>query len=149
MRRNPANGIDLAKAEAMSVEAKPSLAGVAVLVVDDDAPSAKMLSLALTAEGCEARVASSAEDAIAMLASFWPRAIVLDLMLPRMNGLLLASKLKQDPATRDTVIIAISAFNGPEVEATATQVGCAAYLSKPLDPIAFPQLLLAHLGAQR
>jgi CheY-like chemotaxis protein len=130
----------------VSSAAYPSLAGVRVLIVDDDPPSAKMLSVALAAEGCEARIATSAEEAMAVLASFEARAIVLDLVLPRMNGLVLASMLKQDPATRDAVIIATSAFNGPEVATTARQAGCAAYLLKPLDPISLPKLLVAHLG---
>ena len=125
------------------------LAGVPVLIVDDDAASAKLVSVALKAEGCLTLITSNAEDALAALSSFRPRAIVLDLILPRMSGLLFTQQIKADAATRDVVVIAVSAFNGPDAERVAMSAGCAAYLRKPIDPIALPELLLTHLGGPR
>lgn len=123
------------------------LATVPVLVVDDDPASAKLLSVLLQGEGCEVRVAGSSEEALVVLGSFHPRIIALDLVLPLMSGLLLAQQLKADPATRDIVIVAVSAFNGPEAESIAVRAGCAAYIRKPIDPMRFTQLLASHLGA--
>jgi len=122
------------------------LAGVPILIVDDDAASAKLVAVTLSAEGCRTLVAGSADEALAVLPDFAPRAIVLDLILPRMSGLLLAQQLKANPATRDIVLIAMSAFNGAETELIARAAGCVAYLRKPIDAIALPQLLLNHLG---
>lgn len=116
------------------------------MIVEDDPPSSRLLSVVLNTEGCDTRSASTAEGALAVLQEFTPRAIVLDLVLPQMSGLLLAQRLKAEAATRDIVIIAVSAFNGPEAVRVALAVGCAAYVRKPIDAIAFPQLLLSHLG---
>jgi two-component system, cell cycle response regulator DivK len=126
--------------------ARSQLAGLPVLIVEDDAASAKLVAVVLQTEGCVTRIARSAEEALAVIETFSPRVIVLDLILPRMSGLLLAERLKKGPATRDIPIIAVSAFNGPETVRIAESAGCAAYIRKPIDPIALPQLLLSHLG---
>jgi CheY-like chemotaxis protein len=126
--------------------ARPDLRGVRVLVVDDDAASAKLLAVVLGAEGCEIRVAYSAEEALDILGGFRPRAIVLDLILPLMSGLLFAQRLKSDAAMRDLVIIAVSAVNGPGAERAALGAGCAAFIRKPINALTFAQLLLESLG---
>jgi CheY-like chemotaxis protein len=102
-----------------------------VLVVEDDPASAKLASVILRAEGCDVRVARSAEDAIAALATF-------------LSGVLLAQRLKGDPATRDIVLIAVSAFDGGELERIAEEVGCAAFVHKPIDAPTLTRLVLAH-----
>ena len=123
-----------------------SLEKLRVLVVDDDPASAKLMSIILRAEGCEICCAGSAEEAQPLVGSFRPRLIMLDLVLPFMSGLSFAQQLKADPATRDIVIVAVSAYNGYGAERAATEVGCALFLRKPIDPVRFPQLLATYLG---
>jgi two-component system, cell cycle response regulator len=130
----------------MHHEGHSALPGMPILIVEDDIPSSKLLSVVLRTEGCDTRSVSTAEDALDTLKWFKPRAIVLDLVLPQMSGLLLAQRLKADPSTREIVIIAVSAFNGSDAVRVALAVGCAAYVRKPIDAIAFPHLLLSHLG---
>lgn len=120
-----------------------------VLVIDDDANSAKLLAVILRAEGCVVRLAGSAEDARAVLRDFWPRVIVTDLVLPKMNGLVLIQLLKTDPATRDIVIVAVTALHGQGTERLAIEAGCARYLRKPIDPLGFPKLLTTLLRRPR
>ncbi len=108
------------------------LRDVRVLIVEDDPPGARMLFAALTSEGCEVRVASSAEEGLDVLYHFDAAVIVLDLVLPRMSGLLLARELKAAAVTCDIVIIAVSFLNGPETERLALEAGCDAFLQKPL-----------------
>lgn len=126
-----------------------TLSGVPVLVVEDDLSSAKLMSLVLRQAGCDLRLAVSAEEALDILHSFFPRAIILDLVLPRMSGLLLAERLKETPQHRDVVIIAVSAVNGGEAERIAQEAGCTAYVRKPIDPISFANLVLEHLRGER
>ncbi len=128
--------------------AAPTLTGVPVLVVDDDAASAKLLLVILRGEGCDVRVARSAEEALDALAGFRPRAMVVDIILPLMSGLLLAQRLKADPATRAIVLIAVTAFNGPEAEGVVRAAGFSAYLRKPIDPLTFAAFLLNHLSPE-
>jgi CheY-like chemotaxis protein len=117
-----------------------------VLIVDDDAASAKLLSVILRTEGHETREADSAERALQILHDFSADVIVLDLVLPLMSGLLLAQRLQADPRTRDLPLIAVTAFNGPALERAALDSGCRAFIRKPIDAAAFAQLVLSLPG---
>jgi CheY-like chemotaxis protein len=123
-------------------EATVTLAGLRVLVVENDANNAKLVAIVLRAEGCDVHVARSAEDALSVVPIFQPEVAVLDLVLPLMSGVLLAERLKNDTATADIILIAVSAFTGGEVEDIARAAGCAAYLDKPIDAFALPALVL-------
>jgi CheY-like chemotaxis protein len=119
---------------------------VNILVVEDDLASNKLLNLLLTDAGASVTAVSSAEAALEVLETSSPALIVLDLILPRMAGLVLVEQVKADPKTRDIVILAVSALNGPEVERVALASGCAAYLRKPVDTATFARLVAMHLG---
>lgn len=112
-----------------------------MLIVEDDGPSAKLLTIVLRGEGCAVRVMPSAEAALGALASFQPRVIVIDLVLPLMSGLLLAQTLKASPATKDILLVAVTAFNGSAAERMALDAGFAAYVQKPIDPLTFPKIV--------
>ena len=115
------------------------------LVVDDDAASAKLVSVVLRGESCEVQIAQNAEEALARLVTFRPHFIVLDLILPMMSGLLLAHRLKANPATREIVLIALTVVNGPQAERATRDVGCSAHFLKPIDPLSFPKRVLECL----
>jgi CheY-like chemotaxis protein len=119
------------------------LEGLRVLIVEDDPPSLKLLVAILESEGCELRSTCSAEEALVALETFRPTIAVIDLILPLASGLLLAEQIKANPATSDLVLIAVSAFNGAAAERTAKAAGFSLYVRKPIDPDAFPALLLA------
>jgi CheY-like chemotaxis protein len=133
----------------MARETDAALANVPVLIVEDEEASAKLIASALETYGYETRIAASAEEAIAAIAPVAPRAIVLDLVLPRLSGLVLAEKLKRDPATRDIPIIATSPFSAQDAAPIAREAGCADYIPKPIDPETFARLLLAHLKREK
>jgi CheY-like chemotaxis protein len=122
-----------------------TLQGAAVLLVEDDPPSLRLLQAMLRVEGCDVRSATSAEEALFLLRTFRPSLIVIDLILPLMSGLLLAQRLKADPSTQDIALVAATAFNGPAVERVALATGFCAYVRKPIDPNAFCELLRATL----
>jgi len=113
------------------------LGGVPILVVEDDPPGAKLAALLLTQHGANVRIAPNAEEALKVLEDFHPRVVVLDLVLPRMGGLLLAQYIKTDTRLRDTVIVAATVVSGPEVERVVREAGCAAYVSKPINTETF------------
>jgi CheY-like chemotaxis protein len=91
----------------------------------------------------------SAEEAVAMLRPFGPRAIVLDLILPQLSGLVLAEQLTQDPATRDIPIIATSLFSAQDAAEIARDAGCVEYVRKPIDPSTFARLLRDHIDRSK
>lgn len=123
--------------------------GLEALVVENDAASAKLLAVVLEEAGCRVTIVESAEEALAIVRDLNPGIILVDLVLPLMGGLLLTELLKADPATRDIVVIAVSALDGPVAERVALRAGCAAYVRKPIDPLSLAQLLAATLRGAR
>jgi CheY-like chemotaxis protein len=121
-----------------------NLLGVRALIVDEPV-HAQMLGQLLAADGCETRSAPAAPEAFPVLSSFQPHAVVLELVLPGMSGLVLARMLKADPNTRDLVLVAMSSIDGPAVERMAIEVGCTALMRKPIDQRMFRRTLAWHL----
>jgi two-component system, cell cycle response regulator DivK len=117
-----------------------------VLIVDDNAQNLKLARVILTAAHYDVRTAVDAEDALRILQSFRPRLILMDLQLPGMDGLELTKAIKADPARRDIVIVAFTAYAMKGDDRRALDSGCDGYISKPVDTDALPRLVAAHLG---
>lgn len=121
------------------------MAGEPILVVDDNLVNLKIVRVLLTTEGYEVRTASDAEEALSVLSGFRPRLILMDLQLPGMDGFELTRRLKADPATRDTVILAVTAYAMKGDSEKALAAGCDGYVAKPVDTRALPGLVAEHL----
>lgn len=115
------------------------------MIVQDEQASARVIAATLETHGCETRIARSAEEAVALLVPFNPQAIVLDLVLPQLSGLVLAEQLTRDPATRGIPIIATSRFSAQDAADVARNAGCVEYVRRPIDPSSFARLLREHL----
>ncbi len=79
-----------------------------ILIVDEAPANLKLTRLVLAGAGYDVRTAKDAEEALQLLRQFHPRVILTDLHLPGMNGLELTRRLRTDPATEDTIILAIT-----------------------------------------
>jgi CheY-like chemotaxis protein len=122
------------------------MAGERILVVDDNPANLRLLRLLLSGESYEVRTADGAEEAITILEDFRPRLILMDLQMPGMNGFELARRLKGDAATRDIVIVALTAYAMKGDEERAREAGCDGYVSKPIDTRTLPALVARHLS---
>ena len=122
-----------------------------ILIVDDNPQNLKLAKVILAAEGYEVKTAIDAEDALRILESFRPRLILMDLQLPRMDGLELTRRLRADPARREIIIIALTAYAMKGDDEKAFAAGCDGYMSKPIDIDALPRVVAEHLarGASR
>jgi CheY-like chemotaxis protein len=120
-----------------------------VLIVEDEVPAGRLLGAALRSDRWDVRAACTAEEALGLLQTFRPHIAIIDLILPRMSGLLLARILKVDLATRDIIVIAATSLHGLETERLAREFGCAAIIYKPADPLAVRQLLADQLSGSR
>jgi two-component system cell cycle response regulator DivK len=120
-----------------------------ILIVDDNAQNLKLARVLLTAEGYEVLTAVNGEDALALLESSAPRLILMDLQLPGVDGLELTRQLKENPAHRHIVIVALTAYAMKGDQEKALVAGCDAYMSKPINTAALPKLVADLLSRQR
>lgn len=106
-----------------------------ILVVDDDPVIQKLLEVNFTIEGYAVEVAGDGAEAVDKARSVSPDLIVLDVMMPRMNGLEAAKILKSDPATADIPIIMLSAKAQDVDQEAGREAGVDYYMTKPFDPL--------------
>jgi len=108
-------------------------AGMKILVIEDTPSELKLAQLILSSEGHDVSGAAAAESALQAVRENRPQLILLDLLLPGMQGLELARRLKADPETQGIPIVALTSFPERFPRAAALAAGCDAYLVKPLN----------------
>jgi CheY-like chemotaxis protein len=117
-----------------------------ILIVDDNAQNLKLAKVILATEGYEVKTAVDAEEALRLLESSTPCLILMDIQLPRMDGLELTRRLKADPARRAFIIIALTAYAMKGDDQKAFAAGCDGYMSKPIDIDALPRVVAEYLA---
>lgn len=114
-----------------------------ILVVDDEEDILELLQFNLSREGYQVLVTASAEEALSLCKSEIPDLLVLDLMLPGVDGLEVTRLLKGDPHSKDIPIIMLTA-KGEEADIVAgLDLGAEDYISKPFSP----RILVARVRA--
>ena len=121
------------------------MAGARILVVDDNPANLRLLRMLLLGEGYDVRTAGDAAEALAVVGEFLPRVILMDLQMPGMDGFELTRRLKADAATREIVIVALTAYAMKGDEERARAAGCDGYVSKPIDTRSLPALIARHV----
>jgi CheY-like chemotaxis protein len=116
---------------------------IKILVVEDHPTELKLAVHVLSAAGHTVAPAIAADEALAAIAADRPTIILLDLSLPGMDGLALARKLKDDPATSGILIVAVTSVPEKFTMAKALEAGCDAYLHKPVSTRTLPETLRA------
>jgi len=119
----------------------------AILLVDDDPTLLSVLARRLSREGYEAHSAPSGFAALASLERGWPALVVVDLMMPGMDGFELCRRIKR---IADLPIVVLSAVDASESKVRALEQYAEDYITKPFDPeelIARVQRVLRRAGA--
>ncbi|MFI6809887.1 response regulator [Streptomyces luteogriseus] len=104
-----------------------------VLVVDDNKVIRQLIRVNLELEGLEVVTAADGAECLDVVHQVRPDVVTLDVVMPRLDGLRTAARLRADPRTRDMPLAIVSACSHPEIEA-GLDVGVDAFLSKPFDP---------------
>ena len=104
-----------------------------VLVVDDNKVIRQLIRVNLELEGLEVVTAADGAECLEVVHQVRPDVITLDVVMPRLDGLRTAARLRSDPRTRDLPLAIISACTQYEVD-TGLDVGVDAFLAKPFEP---------------
>lgn len=109
-----------------------------ILIVEDNAMNRALLMAILKPEGYELLTAENGQIGVEMAARELPDLILMDVMLPVMNGYDATRKIKANPATRHIPIVAVTANAVPTERDRALDAGCDGYITKPVDTRALP-----------
>ena len=104
-----------------------------ILVVDDEPQVVWVLQLALDAEGYEVLTARNGLEALTQIAEEHPELMVLDVMMPRMDGWSVMRELAKLPASERPRVVMVTALASGRDRATAAELGVDAYVPKPFD----------------
>ena len=112
--------------------------GRRVLLVDDESAIRLICSINFNASGWECTEAADGEEALALIRVEQPDVVLLDVMMPRLDGWMVAERLLADPATSDIPVVFLTARTDPRDREHAYRFGAVGYLTKPLDPVRLP-----------
>jgi diguanylate cyclase (GGDEF)-like protein len=106
-----------------------------ILVVDDDPDIARFVEVNLRSAGYDVAVAGDGEEALEKAGELRPDLVLLDVMMPRIDGFEVAARLRKNPQTANTSIIMLTAKALSADKVTGLQSGADDYIIKPFDPI--------------
>lgn len=118
-----------------------------VLVVDDEPAIVQMVAQRLEHEGFDVVTATDGSQALAVAKTEAPDLILLDLMLPTLNGYDVCAVLKRDPETQRIPVVMFTARTQAADERAGFECGADAYVRKPFDTAKLLQLIGALLAA--
>jgi CheY-like chemotaxis protein len=116
-----------------------------ILVVDDNPTNLKLISLVLEFEGHVIFQATDAESAQEIIKTHPLDLVLMDIAMPGMDGLSLTRLLKGADATKDLMIVALTASAMRGDEARVREAGCDGYITKPIETRQFPSIILGYL----
>jgi two-component system cell cycle response regulator len=112
-----------------------------ILVVDDVLANVRLLEARLSAEYYEVLTATDGEGALAKAATERPDIILLDVMMPGLDGFAVCRRLKEDPETRHIPVVLVTALDGRDDRLQGLESGADDFLTKPIDDL----MLLARV----
>jgi len=109
-------------------------AAAKILVVDDESALTELIDFHLSRAGYEVSTAASGWEAIDAVKQSRPDMMLLDLMLPDLDGFGVCEILRRDPLTATIPIIIVSAWASPDSRSLGLELGALDYLTKPFSP---------------
>lgn len=116
-----------------------------ILVIDDDKTIRVMASKLLTKAGHDIVTAENGEIGMRMASRESPDLILLDIMMPGIDGLQVCSKLKSDPSTKDIIVFMLTGKTQMQDIEEALSKGADNYIAKPINPIKFAKIVEVKL----
>jgi len=116
-----------------------------ILIVEDNSQNVRLLKMALRAKGYTLLEAADGEKALDMAINNKPDLIIMDIQLPKVNGVEVTKKLRQMSDFKQTPIIAVTAYAMKGDEEKFMKAGCNAYVSKPINTRQLPEIVAKML----
>jgi len=116
-----------------------------VLIVDDDPINIKIL-ITILKDDYDIKFAKSGEAALNLIEKFTPDIILLDVIMPEMDGYQVCTALKENPVTKNIPVIFITAKNQEADETKGFEIGAVDYISKPINPAIVKARVKTHLA---
>ncbi len=104
-----------------------------VLIVEDHDDTREMLQLILTIYGCRVLAAANGDDAIRLAEKTLPDLVLMDMKMPRLDGLSLTRVIRSHPTLSKVPIVAMTGMVTPQFHREAVNAGCDDCLDKPID----------------
>ena len=120
-----------------------------ILLVDDEATNLDILRQTLAGLSYRLFAARSGEDALKVARRARPLIVLLDVVMPGIDGYETCRRLKADPETRDAAVIFVSALNDPKDRVQGFEAGAVDFISKPVQPEEVIARVNTHLAIQR
>ncbi|MDB5245785.1 MAG: DNA-binding response regulator [Segetibacter sp.] len=105
-----------------------------VLIVDDELDILEIISYNLSKEGYEILTAKNGIEALEKVSFFKPHLVILDIMMPKMNGVEVCKNLRSQQEYNDTLIIFLTALNDESSQIKGLETGADDYVNKPISP---------------
>ncbi len=121
-------------------------AGKTVLVVEDKASLTQMLQFLFLSRGLNVQIAYNGEEALAKARELRPDLILLDIMMPKMDGFEVLERLRESESTATIPVIMLTARKSREDMNKATELGAVEYITKPFKAVEVVDKVLRHLG---
>ena len=105
-----------------------------ILVADDHPDILRLVLISLKAEGHTLLTAATGAEALRMVRDHRPDLVILDVMMPELDGYRVLNRIKTDPELRDTVVMMLTVHDQPEDVALGLDIGADYYVGKPFRP---------------
>jgi CheY-like chemotaxis protein len=104
-----------------------------ILIVDDERVNRQLLEIMLEPDGYQIETATSGDEALVIIAQRPPDLVLLDVMMPGMNGYVVTARIKADPVMKHILVLMLSSLDDRSSYNHGLGAGADAFLSKPVD----------------
>lgn len=115
--------------------------GKSILAVEDYPETLELMKSIFQQEGYEVRTATTGEEALEEIAKHQFNLVLLDIMLPRIDGFDVCRRIKSSPKTKNLPVIAVTAFDVPDIVNKCKLAGVDEVILKPFDPVNLVEMI--------
>jgi len=112
-----------------------------ILIVEDEESLLKLESILLTSRGYQVRGVTDGVAALKEISENRPDLVLLDIMMPGIDGFEVCRRIKEDPSTRDIPVVMLTAKKSSMDQARGAQVGADAYITKPFKSVKIMEVI--------